>query len=152
MSKIKTFRGQIPSGGIDTVTLHTNTGSTGYRLLSLQCITNDPTAYDIEGVFKIYKIPQAVSSVSADIDFNDQTLLAAAYVTFGNQPYEVNNVTTIFDREVFNQDLYITFVDNGGNTRPMNYYFELEQMTIDLNENTVATLKDIRNITAPSVT
>jgi len=28
----------------------------------------------------------------------------------------------------------------------MNYYIELEQVKLDLNENTVATLKDIRNI------
>lgn len=147
MSKIKTFRGQIASSGIDIVTLHTNTGSTGYKMLSLQCLTDNPTAYDIEGVFKIYKVPQ--TAVTGTFDFSDQTLVAAAYVTFGNQPYEVNNVTTVFDRDVFNQDLYITFIDSGGNTRPMNYYFELEQVTLDLNENTVATLRDIRNITAP---
>ena len=28
----------------------------------------------------------------------------------------------------------------------VNYYIELEQIKLDLNENTVATLKDIRNI------
>ena len=30
---------------------------------------------------------------------------------------------------------------------PVNYYIELEQMPLALDENTVATLKDIRNIT-----
>ena len=147
MSKIKSFRGQIASSAIDTVSLKTNDGSTGYRLMKLQCITNNPTAYDIEGVLKIYKIPQ--TAVSTDIDFSDNTLLAASYNTFGNQPYEVNNVTTIFDNEIFNQDIYITYVDSGGSTRPMNYYFELEMVKLALDENTVATLKDIRNITQP---
>jgi len=141
---IKSFRGQIASSGIDQVSLHTITGATGYKLVKLQCITDQPSAYDVEGTFKIFKVPQ--TTVSATFDFSDQTLLAGAYITFGNQPYEVNNVTTIFDNEIFNQDVYITFVDNGGNTRPMNYYFELEQIKLDLNENTVATLKDIRNI------
>ena len=31
----------------------------------------------------------------------------------------------------------------------VNYYIELEQMKLDLSENTVATLKDIRNIEQP---
>ena len=35
-------------------------------------------------------------------------------------------------------------------SRPVNYYVELEQMKLDLNENTVATLKDIRNIESAS--
>ena len=143
---IKSFRGQMASTSVDKVSLKTNDGSTGYRLMKLQCITNNPTAYDIEGVLKIYKIPQTLASVSSDIDFSDQTLLAVSYNTFGNQPYEVNNVVTIFDSEIFNQDIYITYTDTGGSTRPMNYYFELEQVKLDLNENTVATLKDIRNI------
>ena len=140
---IKSFRGQMANDTIDTVPLKTNNGSTGYRLMKLQCITNNPTAYDIEGVLKIYKIPQ--TAVTTDINFSDQTLLAVSYNTFGNQPYEVNNVVTIFDNEIFNQDIYITFVDSGGNARPMNYYFELEQVKLDIGENTVATLKDIRN-------
>ena len=42
----------------------------------------------------------------------------------------------------FNQDIYITCKSSGN----MNYYMELEQIKLDLNENTVATLKDIRNI------
>ena len=48
------------------------------------------------------------------------------------------------DRDVFNQDIYITAVDNGG-SQDCNFYLELETMTLDLNENTLVTLKDIRN-------
>ena len=33
-----------------------------------------------------------------------------------------------------------------GTQQKMNYYIELEQVSLDLTENTVATLKDIRNI------
>jgi len=52
----------------------------------------------------------------------------------------------IFDNEVFNQDIYITYTDNGGGSNEdINYYIELEQIKLDLSENTVATLKDIRN-------
>jgi hypothetical protein len=142
---IKSFRGRMASGTVDIVSLHTNTGAIGYRIRKLQCVTDQPSAYDVEGILKIYKVPQTVGSVDAEINFSDQTLLATSYNTFGNQPYEVTNVTTIFDGEIFNQDIFITYIDAGGNTRPMNYYFELEQIKLDLNENTVATLKDIRN-------
>ena len=53
----------------------------------------------------------------------------------------------IFDKEIFNQDIYITSKTITGSDEA-NYYIELEQVKLDLNENTVATLKDIRNITA----
>ena len=142
---IKTFRGQVASTSVDTISLHTNNGAVGYRMLKLQCITDNPPSYDVEGTLKIYTVPQTVASITNLIDFNDQTLIAVSWNTFGNQPYEVNNIVTVFDQAIFNQDLYITYVDNGGNARPMNYYIELEQVSLDLSENTVATLKDIRN-------
>jgi len=56
----------------------------------------------------------------------------------------------IFDQEIFNQDIYIGNQDVAGSNSKINYYIELEQMKLDLSENTVATLKDIRNITAPA--
>ena len=52
----------------------------------------------------------------------------------------------IFDNEKFNQDIFVTNVDVVGNSAPINYYIELEQIKLSLDENTVATLKDIRNI------
>ena len=55
------------------------------------------------------------------------------------------NATVVFDNMTFNQDIDITMVDVNG-TQAGNYYIELEQIKLDLNENTVATLKDIRNI------
>ena len=44
----------------------------------------------------------------------------------------------------FNQDIYITLRCHNA-AADVNYYIELEQVKLDLNENTVATLKDIRN-------
>ena len=46
---------------------------------------------------------------------------------------------------IFNQDIYLTHLESQGSSA-VNYYLELEQIKLDLNENTVATLKDIRNI------
>jgi hypothetical protein len=146
---IKSFRGKMADNTIDTVSLHTNNGSLGYRIKSLTAISSAPGTQDMEGLFKIYKVPQ--TAVDGQVDFSDQTLLATVYfkdyATNDNQP---SIQTVIFDNEVFNQDIYITYLDVRS-SNSASYYFELEQIKLDLNENTVATLKDIRNIEAQLV-
>jgi len=146
---IKSFRAQITDGSIDTIALSTRNGSIGYKIKKFNIISKSPGASSEEDIVKIYSIPQTTASVDANIDFNDQTLLAVAFsgVNAGAW-YASKNI--IFDNMVFNQDIYITFKKDAGNS-PVNYYIELEQIKLDLNENTVATLKDIRNIEASSV-
>jgi len=140
---IKSFRGLIAQDGIDTITLHTNTGSTGYRLKRFELIANNPGTETPESVVKIYKIPQ--TTATSEIDFSDNTMLAAGYYSGENTPNFPQDVVVIFDNEIFNQDIYITH-KNDSEAKAMNYYIEIEQIKLDLNENTVATLKDIRNI------
>jgi len=141
---IKTFRGLIPDGAQDTVVLHTNDGSIGYRVVKFQVIGVRPSTNTQQSTVKIYKVPQ--TSVTDTIDLSDNTLLAVAYIesyaaATSNEPEVI-----IFDSEIFNQDIYITHQD-AQNAAGCNYYIELEQISLDLNENTVATLKDIRNVT-----
>ena len=134
----------MADGAIDTITKHTNTGSTGYRIKKFSVIQNTPgTGQSVEAVVKIYKIPQ--TAVTNTVDFSDQTLLAVAYYQDNNGTAETSSLDIIFDNEIFNQDIYITSIDSDGAV-PMNYYLELEQINLSLDENTVATLKDIRNI------
>ena len=149
---IKTFRGLMADQVQDTIVLHTNDGATGYRIVKFEIIPNEPFQKDQESVVKIYKIPQTFP-FNDSIDFADQTLLAVAITTNENAPGTgyMMPMQIIFDREIFNQDIYITHVDNDA-SELCNYYIELEQVKLDLNENTVATLKDIRNITAPKAT
>ena len=144
MSRRISFRGLIADGGQDTVSLATRDGSIGYRLVKFQNMNNNPGAQLIEGVMKIYKIPQTV--VDGVIDFSDQTLLGACYHEDNDSTAYSTSEVIIFDNDIFNQDIYITFKDVSTG-QAMNYYIELEQMALDLNENTVATLKDIRNTT-----
>ena len=54
-----------------------------------------------------------------------------------------------FDKMVFNQDIYVTHTDNSS-AGFINYYIELEQIKLDTNANTVATLKDMRNTASPN--
>ena len=145
---IKSFRGKLADNDIERVFLHTNTGSTGYRIKKFQVMPGNPTADNMEATIKIYKIPQTAASNT--IDFEDQTMLAAAYIeNHDGTSAGFSNFTNavIFDNEIFNQDIFITMAaGSGAGTDGVNYYFELEQIKLDLTENTVATLKDIRNI------
>jgi len=140
---IKTFRGLIVDDGQDIIPLHTSDGSTGYRIVKFELMFVD-VATSVKSVVQIWKIPQ--TTVVDTIDFNDQTLLAAAIMSGkADQTAYPEDLVVTFDREIFNQDIYITHSDVAG-AASINYYLELEQIKLDMNENTVATLKDIRNL------
>ena len=144
MSKIKSFRGKLEDLTSESISLHTNDGSTGYKIVKFQLMPiklNDEQASTV----KIFTIPQTGTPTDT-IDFSDNTLLAAGTFsqddTSNNQP---EAITVIFDNTTFNQDIYLTHID-GQVGKGVNYYIELEQIKLALDENTVATLKDIRNI------
>ena len=143
---IKSFRGQLANEGMETISLHTKNGSTGYIIKKIDTFPVAPGAYDEENILKVYTIPQ--TAVDDLVDFSDQTLIAAAFLQTGTAPTKTAQTNIVFDNVTFNQDIYLTAKDVGGSSRPVNYYIELEQVKLDLNENTVATLKDIRNISS----
>ena len=143
---IKTFRGLLVQDAIDTVVLHTNTGSTGYRIVKFQLMPHlfGAGSGELESIVKIYKVPQ--TAADEYIDFSDNTLVAAAIINADSSADSYPTVlTTVFDKEIFNQDIYVTHKNQHGDAAAVSYYFELEQVKLDLNQNTVATLKDIRN-------
>ena len=149
---IKTFRGLIADEAQDTVVLHTNDGSMGYKIVKMQIMTNIPhvAGTDTEHIVMVWKVPRSsaelTSTVTTNPDFSDNELLAVGLslndVTGSGHGYWED---VIFDNEIFNQDIYITHRDEGGSTVACNYYLEIEQFKLDLNESTVASLKDIRN-------
>jgi hypothetical protein len=143
---IKSFRALIEPGAVDQVPLHTNNGATGYQIKKFQIIGHNPQTEGYESVLKIYSIPQTTASVDGVIDLSDNTLLAAIFLTGDHAPSQMFEQVIIVDNMTFNQDIYITHSNTQGHA--VNYYIELEQIKLDLNENTVATLKDIRNIEA----
>jgi len=146
----KSFRGLIADGAIETIPLSTNTGSTGYRIVKFQIMGNTPgdaSTGSYEHLLKIYSIPQ--TTADAVVDFSDPTLLAAGLNFAQTSPQFDGNKVIVFDNMTFNQDIYITHVDVDS-ARPANYHIELEPVRLSLDENTVATLKDIRNIESSS--
>ena len=143
---IKTFRGLIADDAQDTIVLHTNDGSTGYRIVKFQVMgITENEIY--ESTIKIYKTDQT-GSIDANVDFSDNHLLGAILYGDTGGSSIFSQQTVIFDNEIFNQDIYVTYKSIAA-ASDMNYYIELEQIKLDLSASTVATLKDIRNIEQP---
>jgi hypothetical protein len=145
MSKIISFRGILADEQQDTITLQTNNGLKGYRIVKFQVIGPDASE-TAESTIKIYKVKQ--TTIDGNIDFSDNRLLAAAIyqqnVTGQNYPLDA---LIIFDGEVFNQNIYISQRGDAASAK-INYYLELEQIDLSIDQQTVATLKDIRNVGA----
>jgi len=74
---IKSFRGQLVTGQIESIALHTNTGSTGYKIVKFELMSPDPIGEDQEAVVKVFTVAQATATQT--IDFSDQTLIAAGF-------------------------------------------------------------------------
>jgi hypothetical protein len=141
---IKTFRGLMQDNTQDTISLHTNNGAIGYRIKTFKAIPQHPSGEAVEGIFKIYTVEQA--AVDEFIDLSDQTLIAALYLINYDNPAYAGDTMVLNDNATFNQDIYITFSSKHSGNHDANYYIELEQISLDVNERTVATLKDIRNV------
>jgi hypothetical protein len=139
---IKTFRGQLADGTQDKINLRTNKGKMGYRIVKFQCIPGAPgQGTDVEAVVKVYKNPPA--SIDETVNFEDLDLLAVIYYQDEATQHNPTSIDVIFDREVFNQNIFITYESFSG-SQAMNYYLELEQVPLGDNESTMATLQSIR--------
>jgi len=140
---IKSYRGLIASGAQHTIPLHTNDGKTGYKVIKFEVFPGSPGSEHYEATLKIYKLLQ--STVNNAVDFSDLTLLGAAYYQDDNAKHYPSSKDVIFDNEVFNQDMYVTYIGTDGATAAMNYYIELEQMNLTEDQALVAIVKNLRN-------
>ena len=143
MSRVISFRGTILDGEQDRIPLKTNNGLTGYKIRKFQIMPVDTGTGSNEAAVSLWKVPQAAAPQL--IEFSDNRLLGCAYFLRDQAVVAITSETIIFDNEKFNQDIYVNYSDAQGSTAEMNYYIEMEQMKLNLDEQTVATLKDIRN-------
>jgi len=142
---IKTFRGQLADGGQERIRLSTIKGKMGYRIVKFEIIAADPggSGTNAEHTMQIWKTQQ--SSVVSLVNFGDSDLLACATMGNSESSYLYGSTPVIvFDREIFNQDIYITHVDSQG-SQPINYYIELEVIPLDDAGAEYTTLKDMRS-------
>ena len=145
MSKIVTYKGQIPDGLQTKIHLSTADGLTGYRINKFQIMGRRPGQDSYELIAKMFTTDQT-GSITGNVDLNDTDLLA---VVFHSSPANAINYAQnehiIFDKELINQDVFITASDVSGSANATNYYLELEQFKINLNESTVTTLRNLRS-------
>jgi hypothetical protein len=142
MSRIISYRGKLADDAQDLIPLHTNDGKTGYKVIKFELLPANPGTESYENVVKIYKIAQTANT--GTIDFSDLTLVGAAYLSGSTSAINPEDLSVIFDNEVFNQDIYVTHQDNAG-TQPVNYYIELEQVNLTEDQALVAIVKNLRN-------
>ena len=145
MSKKLSYKGQLDMGLEDRIRLRTLKGKTGYKISKFQIISKTPGVGDYEYVAKITKVPDP--NIGATISFTDADLLGIVYYkgkVSANEP--ANTDTIIFDNEKFNQDIFINITDAKAGTTPVNYYIELEAMSLSDIETTQLTLQSIRNL------
>lgn len=120
----KTFRGLLLDGGQDKIHLAGDKPEDGYRVTKFEIISSTPGLTSVEQITKIYKTKQ--SAINATIDFTDEDLLGAAYWSVSDTSQRGIG-TIIFDGEVVNQDIYVTYKANAG-SEANSYYIELEQV------------------------
>ncbi len=138
---VKTFRGLLADGGQDRIKLQTSTGKVGYRIVKFQVFPNEPGEQHLEGTVKIYKDFQ--TTVNNTVNFTDNALLAVAYYQDRYELSYSSSVDVVFEREIFNQDIYVTASDTEG-AQPTNYYLELEVIPLASVEAAITTVKAMR--------
>jgi len=142
---IKTFRGLLADGGQDRIRLQTIKGKVGYKVVKFQLFPYNPGTEQSESTVTIYKTEQStVPTGTATIDFSDSDLLGSAFYSKGAAVGEAVTLVTIFDNEIFNQDIFVTHTEVGS-THPVNYYIVLEVIPLDDAGAEYTTLKDMRS-------
>jgi hypothetical protein len=138
----KSFRGLLKDGNTERIRLSTKQGLIGYKVNKFQTIQQDPGT-QTEHVVKIFSVEPGTPTDT--VEFTDPTLLAVAYLHSGPAASSatVANEIIIFDNVVVNQDIYVTCKVITGSDEA-NYYIELEQTKLSIDEAAVATLKDMR--------
>jgi len=138
---IKSFRGKMTHEDQVTIRLGTIRGEIGYMIKKFQLISENPRALAAECIAKIFTVEQ--TAVTGTVDFDDSRLLAVSYFSNSDNPAYIADNIVIFDNVKVNQDIYVTMFSAHDDPN-CNYYIELEQVKLSLDEATVATLKDMR--------
>lgn len=139
---VKTYRGSIADDEQVRIRLHTMRGKVGYRIHKFQVIFANPQGSSSEAVIQIWKNTQK-GIFNNIINFGDSDTLAASYATNSTAgDSNPEDITIVFDQEIFNQDIFITNNCSSGST--MNYYLELELVPLDDAGAEYTTMKDMR--------
>jgi len=140
---IKSYRGRLADLGNEKIRLGTPQGKVGYKIHKLEIINIQPGALDYEHVVQVWKILPSGTGTYDNVEFDDSTMLAVAYLKGDTAETNSDSSTIIFDNEIFNQDIFITHAEVDGSSA-VNYYLELEQVQLTETEALVAIVKNLR--------
>ena len=129
----------MASGTEERIRLSTIRGENGYRITKFMIFPQNFNVGD-EYNFRIYTVSDKPNGTT--FNFDDPQLLAAAYLENAAGIGDLQPTVIVIDNKIVNQDIFIQMTSQSTNT--CNWYVELETMKLDLNEATVATLKDMR--------
>ena len=141
----KSFKGLLAQDAVKRIRLSTNDGLTGYKIVKFKLM---PFVFgggsgELESVVKLYSVDPG--DADEFINFDDPTIMGAAIINNDSSADSQPTVlTTVFDNTIVNQDMYVTHKNQHADGASVSFYVELEQIKLDLNESTVATLKDMR--------
>jgi len=144
---IKTFRGLMARGDQVKIRLRTSQGKIGYKIKKWQMMPSILDSGSNEALGLVWRVEQeSVSAALPVCDFSNSQLIAATMFLRDQGVVAITSVPpVIIDNVLINQDLYITYQDAQNVSHAfVSYYLELEQIKLDANEATVATLKDMR--------
>ena len=141
---IKTFRGILADGEEKKIRLSTKKGKVGYRISKFEIFPNTPGDASVDNVVQVWKVPgqSQGSGGGATVDFSDANMLAVGYYSALTTDFS-SVMITVFDNEIFNQDVFITQTDNDGSDS-INYLIHVEVTALTDNAAAVSTLRDIR--------
>ena len=142
---IKTFKGKMKNDTNKRIKLSTKEGLVGYKIVKFQTISTVPLSTESKSLAKIYATVGGTAEDTSSLDFDSPTLLAVSlFTSSGSVQSYPEDMTVIIDNKTINQDIYITMRNTGSGNNDINFYLELEVIKLDLNEATVATLRDMR--------
>jgi len=128
--RVHSFRGLLIDGDQRKIRIQGSVGAIAWRIIKCELLIEQPgAATDYESIVKVYREEQA--SVDAVINFDDEELLAAGFVT-GNSSqthYAQNTPAVVFDNALFVRNIWVTHSEISG-SQSCNYYIELEEVKV----------------------
>jgi len=129
--KVHSFKGLlidgVATGEQRKIRIGGATGDRAWRIIRFHIIAKNPGTSGYEHVMKIYREEQ--TSVDGEIDFENDELLAAAFLQGHSDSNSTEAEIVVFDNALFVRNIYVTQADMDGNLA-CNYYIELEEVKV----------------------
>jgi len=126
--KMHSFKGLLADGAQERIRIQGATGEIAWRITKFQIMMKTPgTGGGTESIVKIYREEQ--TTVDGVIDFGNDELLGAAYISEQDNAQYPPGIVIVFDNALFSRNIWITHNDIDG-SHNINYYMELEEVKV----------------------